>query len=123
MERLIIEELTIFETLNTFDYREAYWKDNSFCYIKGYIPKDALSPFENHYSQDCNCKKKKFYYELWEHHAYAIWSYHHEKEKLQWEKVVKLLEEHRDNKIPIEMKINNDVKNWFIYTQVKEYLA
>lgn len=123
MNRLVIEELTIFETLNTFDSDKAYWKENSYCYIKGYIPKDALSPFENSFSVDCKCKKKRFYYELWEHHAFAIWSFRNDKVKFPWSEAIKLLEKYRDNKIPIEMKINTDFKEWFIYTQVTEYLA
>ncbi|OIJ12674.1 hypothetical protein BKP37_12795 [Anaerobacillus alkalilacustris] len=123
MERLVIEELTIFETVNNFNAAEAYWRDNSYCYIKGYIPKDALSPLESNFSPESKCKKKRFYYELWEHHTFAIWSYKIEKEKFEWEEAVNLLKVHRDNKMPIEMKITNDVKDWFIYTQVNEYLA
>lgn len=123
MRKLIIEELTIFETLNTFNEKDAYWKDKTHCYITGYIPKDALSPFRNDYPPGCNCKQKGFYYELWEHHVFAIWSYHHERKKISWDEAVNILEIHRNTQTPVLMKIYKGVKDWFIYTQVKEYIA
>ncbi|WNF36425.1 hypothetical protein RJD24_18685 [Bacillaceae bacterium IKA-2] len=122
MDRLVIEQLTIFETFNTFDEGKAYWKDNSCCYISGFVPKDALSPVESDLYPGC-VKKKNFHYELWEHHAYGIWSYINKTKKFDWAEAIKILEEHRDNKIPIKMKICYELKEWFIYTQVNEYLV
>lgn len=119
---MIVEELTIFETLNTFDVDRAYWKNNKHCYIKGFIPKDALSQLEC-FMRGFGKEKQSFCYELWEHHVFAIWSYKNEKEDFQWEQAINLLAECKSKNVPVEMKLNWDVKDWFIYTQITEYLA
>lgn len=124
MGTLIIEQLTIFETINTFDEGQAIWKGNrnKYCMIRGYVPERILSPKELENLQSCKSKKKEFYYELWEHHVFAIWSYQNKKMEINWNSAERLLNKHRDNRTAIEMKIPYELRDWFTATQVDEYL-
>ncbi|WP_096199493.1 hypothetical protein [Bacillus sp. FJAT-45350] len=123
MRSLVIEELTIFETLNSFDSDQAKWirlqhTSNRYCNVLAYVPGQALSPTETNYSSPGRSKRNDFQFELWEHHAFAIWSYR----RCSWEEAIELLIKSRNEEKPIEMKVYQDVVEWFETTQVVEYL-
>lgn len=124
MRGLVIEELSIFETLKSFDVDQAHWvrlpeTDNAFCEVVAFIPKEALSPTEMNYCSPGRSKRHDFQYELWECHTYAIWTYH----QCSWEKAIKLLVEHRINEQPIRMRIYKANACLFQSTQIEEYLG
>lgn len=124
---IVIEELTIFETLNSFDERAANWKciqgsGIEYCKVLAYVPNQALSPTENSYSSIhyAEVRKKEFEFCVWKNHCFAIWQYH---EGISWDEACMMLEKHRDEGKPIGMKIfKNESLEWFEATQVVKYL-
>lgn len=120
---IVVEELTIFETLNSFDESRANWRhlpkfNTEYCDVLAYVPKQALSIEENDYFH--RDKRKNFEYGLWENHCFAIWRYH---QTLSWDKASELLQRYRDNDKPVYMRIyKNKNLEWFVSTQVVKYL-
>lgn len=115
MSNLIIEQLTIFDTLESFDSNKANWKRDErgkeYCEVLAYVPTNAVKTAKSSKIED-------FQYELWEYHCHAIWIY----TGCSWKEAVELLNEHRVNENPIGMKFYKENMALFLATQIEEYL-
>lgn len=114
-EELVIEQLSIFETLNSFDESRAKWKRDAggkeYCEVLAYVPAQAVKTGKRSKIED-------YQYELWEFHCHAIWIF----AKCSWEEAVVLLNEHRLNEKPIGMKFYKGNMALFLATQIEKYL-
>jgi hypothetical protein len=115
-----VQQLTLFDALETFDERMANWKQISsdvvYCHVLAYIPADALSPTEQHYTEPGDPEKDRKH-QLWIEYARAIWM---RSSKMDWLEAVKLLQKHRDEQTPCKMWIDRHSK--FRPERVAEYL-
>jgi hypothetical protein len=107
-----MDQLTIFDVINQFDEILANWINvfNEFdkCYVKAFIPKDALSPLEQGYSGTINPEKERRH-KLWGDYTTAIWSYLMDVEKIPqgkaWDEAAEKLKEYRDTEKPCPMEV------------------
>ncbi|UOE96057.1 hypothetical protein [Alkalihalobacillus sp. LMS39] len=123
MRGIVIEQLTIFRTWNTFDATKAIRRKlprskMEYCEVLGYVPQDALSPLENGHNSKGRSKTKDFQYEQWENHCCAIWLFR----GCSWDEAISLLQQHRDNKTPVGMKFYKSNIQAYESTQIEKYL-
>jgi hypothetical protein len=112
-----MDQLTIFDVINQFDESRVRWENvmNEFeiGYVKAYIPKDALSPLEQNYSNGLSGAERERFHKLWSNYTSGIWGYILSTEKIphstSWHKACDRLQEYRDAGKPCPM----EVVRWF----------